>query len=49
MQTKASCRSGGRDSMEMDKPAEFAGGHFAVFADLKEPSTGVPASNGDAV
>lgn len=28
MQTKASCRSGGRDSMEMDKPAEFVGGHF---------------------
>ena len=28
MQTKASCHSGGRDSMEMDKPAEFVGGHF---------------------
>ena len=35
--------------MEMDTPAEFVGGHFAVFTDLEEPSPGVPASDGDAV
>ena len=49
MPMKASCRSGERNSVEMDKPAEFVEGHFAVFMDLEEPSTGVSASDGDAV